>query len=257
MDEELKEILNDKTSGSTDILYKVKDIIKKNTGNEKKLNEILTILKSELIHFSAIRSYVDQVEKAISKGHLDKTFFNSISTPLPVNDIYNSAKPFLSKIINVLTVSNSRMVIELIKLMYRDNIKLKVTAPESRPNFEGRILASALLNENIPVQLITDAQLGMFIPACDAVLCGADMILGNGSAVNKTGSLAAAVLCRHFNKPFYIIAQKEKFTDDINFTPKEEHPGEIWDMKHPNLQISNIYFEVIDADLITKILTDN
>ena len=40
----------------------------------------------------------------------------------------------------------------------------------------------------------------------DFVVVGADRIALNGDAANKIGTLSLAILCAHFNIPFYVAA---------------------------------------------------
>ncbi len=156
----------------------------------------------------------------------------------------------------VITLSRSGTVLEILKLWHQKNKKLKVVVCESRPKFEGRLMAKELADNGINVELITDAMMGLYVPKVDAAIIGADTVLKNGNVVNKVGSKSLALLCKEYKKPFYVVTSKSKLSKKKIFKPKKENPQEIWDKKVKNLSISNIYFEEIEKKLITKIFTD-
>jgi translation initiation factor 2B subunit (eIF-2B alpha/beta/delta family) len=97
----------------------------------------------------------------------------------------------------------------------------------------------------------------LFIHKADAVIIGADKILRNGNVINKVGSLATAILCKYYKKPFYVIATRNKFTNEKRLKSGEKDYKEIWNFTHPKLKITNIYFEEIDRRLIIKIITES
>jgi translation initiation factor eIF-2B subunit delta len=127
---------------------------------------------------------------------------------------------------------------------------------ESRPKFEGRLLAEALAKSGIGTALITDAMMSLYVKEADAAIIGADLILSNGNVVNKVGSRLLALLCKEHKKPFYVLASKSKLSKEKIFKSKNENPDEVWTKKIKKLSISNIYFEEIEKNLISKIFTE-
>ncbi len=256
----LVKILNDKISGSSEILVKLNDYLKDSSANSLQINAAIKQAKARLSHFEAVKDYLKSIEKIIKSGNPEKLkiFINNFDKHLQskYQILYQNAKPLTKNINTILTLSNSKTLLEVFKLWKKDNKKLKIILCESRPKLEGRNFAEALLKQNIKVELIYDFMLSLYIPKVDAVITGADIILKNGSAVNKIGSLVAAILCRHFKKPFYILASKEKISMMGSFHSKQEDSNEVWKVKRRNLLVSNIYFEEVPAKLITKIITD-
>ena len=118
-------------------------------------------------------------------------------------NIYRNAEKLFSGFNTILTLSNSKTLLEVFKIWSKRNKNLKVIVCESRPKNEGIILAKALAQEQIKVRLITDASMSNFIAKADVVIIGADIILKNGNVVNKTGSRSAAIISKHFKKPFH------------------------------------------------------
>jgi translation initiation factor 2B subunit (eIF-2B alpha/beta/delta family) len=222
----------------------------------------LTVIKAKkyLPHFASVKNYISFVEKLLKRGNDNKLevfirLFNEVHLS-KYQQLYENAKPFLKDVNSVLTISNSGTIFEILKLLAIDQKNLRVFISESRPRNEGRLLAKALLKENISVELITDAAISTCIGKVDAVILGADAVLKTGDVINKTGSMAAALLCKYYKKPVYIITTNEKFLSKKSFKQDRQNEDEVWNFKNKNLKISNYYFEEIPKDLITKIITD-
>jgi len=87
--------------------------------------------------------------------------------------------------------------------------RLSVIASETRPYLQGaRLTAWELIQEKIPVTLITDNMAGhlMNLGKIDLVLVGADRIAANGDVANKIGTYTLAVLADRHRIPFYVAA---------------------------------------------------
>ncbi len=257
---ELEKILSDKTSGSSEILLKLNNYFRKIIDEPEKFSLTIRLVKKELPYFTSIDNYIKHLENICpsedKKVVIDFiTSFDEISYN-KYQRIYENAKPVLKNLKTVLTISNSKTIAEFFKLWRKDNKQLKVIVCESRPKNEGRIFTKALLKENIKVEFITDFMISHYFPKVDAVILGADSILKNGNVINKTGSLSAALLCRQFKKPCYVLASKDKFTNKKTFYQKEQNKNEVWNFRHMLLTINNIYFEEVSKKFITKLITE-
>jgi len=90
-----------------------------------------------------------------------------------------------------------------------------------------------------------------------AVIVGADRIAANGDAANKIGTYALAVLARHHDLPFYVVAPTS--TIDLATPTGAEIPIE----ERAAAEISerfaarNPAFDVTPAELITAIVTED
>ena len=256
----LQKILNDKTSGSSEILINLNNYFRKIINEPEEFKLAIQHAKKKLSHFSSIDNYLKSLENinSIKSQNELRDFINSFDKEhqTKYQQLYKNAKPFLQNIKTVIAISNSKTLIEVFKLWRKDNKQLKVIVCESRPKNEGRIFTKALLKENIKVEFITDFMISQYIPKVDAVILGADSILKNGNVINKSGSLAAAVLCRQFNKSCYVFTTKEKLSNKFIFTQKEQSKSEVWNYKHKSLTIKNLYFEEIPREFISRIITD-
>lgn len=80
---------------------------------------------------------------------------------------------------------------------------------ETRPLLQGaRLTAYEAAREGMPYSVLADNAAGSLFAAgqVDAVLIGADRIAADGSVANKVGSYPLAVLARHHNVPFVVVA---------------------------------------------------
>src|SRR5262245_50215945 len=85
----------------------------------------------------------------------------------------------------------------------------RVWVDETRPLLQGaRLTAWELETAGIPHAVIADSAAASMMAAgeVDAVLTGADRIAANGDTANKIGTYGLAVLARHHEVPFYVVA---------------------------------------------------
>lgn len=146
---------------------------------------------------------------------------------------------------------------------------INVFADETRPVLQGaRLTAWELMEDGIPVTLITDNMAGYFMKKGMINLCivGADRIARNGDVANKIGTYSVAVLAREHGIPFYVAAPIS--TIDFNI-PSGEHipieernPAEVshifgkTQIAPAKVRISNPAFDVTPARYIAAIITE-
>jgi methylthioribose-1-phosphate isomerase len=146
--------------------------------------------------------------------------------------------------------------------------KFKVYALETRPLLQGaRLTAWELRQNKIDVTLICDnmAATVMKNKGVDVIFVGADRIAANGDTANKIGTYMLAVLAKHHNVPFYVVAPKTTF--DLKMKTGREIPIEEREadevrrfaniMTAPvGVNVFNPAFDVTDNALITGIVTE-
>jgi methylthioribose-1-phosphate isomerase len=84
-----------------------------------------------------------------------------------------------------------------------------VYVPETRPLLQGaRLTTYELAEAGIRHTLVTDNATGAILRegAVQGILVGADRIAANGDTANKIGTYNLAVLARHHDVPFYVVA---------------------------------------------------
>ncbi len=256
----LNDILNNKTLGSSELIKLLNDYFYSIRNNIPEINQSIKQVKSSLTQFQGVNTYLRKLNQILSKKNKTElnTFLSEHSNrDLKKNEIiFNKIYSFFKDFESVITISRSGTVLEILKLWHKRNKRIQVILCESRPMFEGRLLATDLTIEGIKVKLITDAMMGLYINEIDAAIIGADAVLKNGNIINKVGSKTLALLCKDQKKPVYVVSSKSKFSNQKYYKLKSENPNEVWDKKSKNLSIQNIYFEEIEKKLITKVVTD-
>jgi methylthioribose-1-phosphate isomerase len=146
--------------------------------------------------------------------------------------------------------------------------RISVFADETRPFLQGaRLTAWELLEERIPVTLITDGMSGHLMQRgeIDAVIVGADRIAANGDTANKIGTYMVAVLAHRHHIPFYVAAPLstiDRCIADGGGIPIEERDGDEvrgfgaarW--APAGVPVRNPAFDITPAELVTALVTE-
>jgi methylthioribose-1-phosphate isomerase len=146
--------------------------------------------------------------------------------------------------------------------------RISVIADETRPFLQGaRLTAWEMVQENIPVTLITDNMAGHLMShgEVDAVIVGTDRVAANGDVANKIGTYMVAVLARRHGIPFYVACPLSTIDLSVangNAIPIEERAAEEvtgfrdcqWAAK--GVQVRNPAFDVTPAELVTALITE-
>jgi translation initiation factor 2B subunit (eIF-2B alpha/beta/delta family) len=256
----LNKIISDKTSGSSEILNNLNKFLLSNITDKNLIAESLSAASGKLSHFAAIQNYINDLNKISASGNAERFMEylrnNEEQEKLRIKNIFIKIYKKLPSAKTILTISKSGTLINVFKLWHNKKASLKIIITESRPANEGKLMAKELLKYGLKVEMITDAMAEIFVPNVDAVIVGADAVLKNGNVINKAGSLSLALLCKHFNKPFYVVTTKSKFVNKMRYKINEECPDKVWKYSHPNLKTINIPFEEIDKKLIKEIITE-
>jgi methylthioribose-1-phosphate isomerase len=147
--------------------------------------------------------------------------------------------------------------------------RVSVIANETRPYLQGaRLTAWEMVQEDIPVTLITDSMAGHLMSRgeVDLLIVGADRIAANGDVANKIGTYTLAVLARRHKLPFYVAAPLSTFDRSIadgSAIPIEErgadevtgYRGLRWAPQ--GVQVRNPAFDVTPAELVSAIICEH
>lgn len=157
----------------------------------------------------------------------------------------------------------------VIRAAWEAGKQIQVLADETRPVLQGaRLTAWELMQDNIPVTLITDNMAGSLMRQglIHACIVGADRIAANGDVANKIGTYSVAVLAKAHDIPMYVAAPSStidlatKSGDDIPI--EQRHPDEVRTTlgqvrtAPPTVAVLNPAFDVTPANLITAIITE-
>jgi methylthioribose-1-phosphate isomerase len=155
-----------------------------------------------------------------------------------------------------------------IKAAKEQGKKLSVFATETRPLLQGaRLTTWELIQEGIPVTLITDSMAGYFMKRgeIDCVIVGADRIAANGYTANKIGTYALAILANAHGIPFYVAAPTS--TIDLSLTTgyqipiEERSPEEVTHIRGvaiapARVEVANPAFDITPPGYISAIITE-
>jgi methylthioribose-1-phosphate isomerase len=156
----------------------------------------------------------------------------------------------------------------VIKAAAKQGKRIEVIATETRPLLQGaRLTAWELMQENIPVTLITDSMAGYFMSRgkVSCVIVGADRIAANGDTANKIGTYTLAVLAKENGVPFYVAAPTS--TIDLSLSSgegipiEERNPEEVTSiggirLAPKGVTAANPAFDVTPHQYITAIITE-
>lgn len=156
----------------------------------------------------------------------------------------------------------------VIRAAHEQGKKIHVYVDETRPYLQGaRLTAWELMEEKIPMTLISDNMSGYFIRAgkVDLIVVGADRIASNGDTANKIGTYTLSVLAKEHRIPFYVAAPLSTF--DLSLADGTEIPIEQRDAREvthiygmpvapPGVNVSNPAFDVSPHQNITAIITE-
>ncbi len=145
---------------------------------------------------------------------------------------------------------------------------IEVIATETRPLLQGaRLTTWELVQEKIPVTLITDSMAGYFLSrgGVDCVIVGADRITANGDVANKIGTYMLAVLAAQNGVPFYVAAPTS--TVDLSLNSGVEIPIEERDAEEVTsiagvriapigVKAANPAFDVTPHNYVTAIILE-
>lgn len=145
----------------------------------------------------------------------------------------------------------------------------EVFVDETRPLLQGaRLTAWELIQEGIPVTLITDSAAGCFMKMgkIDLVIVGTDRTVRNGDVANKIGTYTLAVLCKEHKIPFYVAAPISSIDFSIasgeNIPIEERGPEEVthilgkYQIAPDGVRVRNIAFDVTPHKYVTAIITE-
>lgn len=153
----------------------------------------------------------------------------------------------------VLTHSASRACRETLLAWGKDGGEVVVT--ESRPKREGLGLARELAKAGLRVTLISDAQVGLFVRRCEAVLVGADAISGEDQLINKAGTRLAVLAAREAGVPAYAMAQTHKICPPdwpVALTPQD--PDDL--ARVSGVRVANVAFDATPVSWFADVLTE-
>jgi len=168
----------------------------------------------------------------------------------------------------VLATAGYGTALGVIKAAKEQGKRIRVLATETRPLLQGaRLTAWELMQEGIPVTLITDSMAGHFMSKGEVscVIVGADRIAANGDVANKIGTYTLAVLAREEGIPFYVAAPISSIDLSLpsgeQIPIEERSPEEVTHLQGmpiapEGVEVANPAFDVTPHGYISAIITE-
>jgi len=227
-----------------------------------------SVLLANGIRFATYR-LKDRINKGVSVDELKKfsksqtvEFFKTIQES--VEKIGEIGARRLSSGDVILTHGYSSSVLSIVRKARKYGKKIKAIVTESRPEFEGRLVARELDRIGVPTTLIIDSAVSHFIREVDKVLVGAEAVAANGAIVNKVGTSTIASVAHESRVRVFAAASVYKFNPETMFGEliqiEEREPSlvvprsEIQDLR--KLKVRNIAFDVTPPEHIDLIITE-
>lgn len=228
-------------------------------------------------------SHVDiSTRDSDAKNHLCASIDNFIRERITVADqvIATSAAAKIVPGDVILTYAKSSIVLQTLLLAHRNLQRSSPASPpfrviliDSRPLFESRSLARALLAANIPVTYTLLSGLSHAIPSATKVFLGAHAMMSNGRLFSRVGTAAVAMAAHEADLPVIVCCESVKFTERValdsvvvnEIGDAEELVGaggegagkglEKWRDTN-NLQLLNLMYDVTPAEYIEMVITE-
>ncbi len=265
MEHDLNNILNDRSSGSAHILKRcIQFFLWLLQNGEIKVEVLLEYLKrirQNFPGFAILMHFIDYFEKQLNDGLSGEKLAKSL---LEYQETWNNSHRKIAASLTgmiqlnkskVLLHSNSATIHDLFRFFAAHHYQVEVFQTLSAPNNEGLEQAKQVSGAGFKVTLLTEASIGLIFNEVDMVILGADIIHQQGF-INKTGSLAIALMAQYFKKPLYVAADSRKIWQQ-QYGPlptynNMQDPNEIATIENEGMYILNYYFEEVSGNLVTK-----
>ncbi|MEV1011203.1 S-methyl-5-thioribose-1-phosphate isomerase [Streptomyces sp. NPDC049881] len=157
----------------------------------------------------------------------------------------------------------------VVRRVHEEGELRRLWVDETRPLLQGaRLTAYEAARAGMPYAVLADAAAGSLFAAgeVDAVLVGADRIAADGAVANKVGTYPLAIMARHHEVPFLVVAPVSTIdleTPDGAAIPVEQRPSHEVTELRPGVPVTpvgaqayNPAFDVTPPGLVTAIVTE-
>jgi len=256
----LDELKHDTHSGATQLalntLSRLQTYASRHQPDRHQLNELLQALAQARPSMVVIGGAMAKIQAQLnqSAGTADQIIADQRQVlETAGHKIVQQARTLMQDGATIFTHSASSAVLKLFQEMAHRGDRFSVICTQSSPGLEGHSLAQAMNRLKVPVTLITDAQMGLFMAKADVVITGCDCWLCDHHFVNKSGTLLLALAARHFNTPFWVLADSFRDSDKSSDTVQLEEmaPQEMAAPEGEFIRVRNIYFEAIPETLVS------
>ncbi|MEX1201356.1 MAG: hypothetical protein WEB02_11255 [Methylophaga sp.] len=260
----LTSLQNNRTSGATELalitLSRLKDCLSDTTDQSPEQIEIiveeLSYARASMVPLgNALHRWLQKLNA--DGGNYRQQYLDSLVSVYrqlseASDQVADNALDLVKPGMTVLTHSRSSQVMALFAHLLERHRDFNVIVTISAPGNEGLLVASQLNRMGVSVTVITDAEMGQIMPKVDINIVGCDNWLTDHHFVNKTGTLLQALAARHYDKPFWVLADSFKNSQQTSqHVTLETMPLEELNLPEvKGISGENTYFELVSTRLI-------
>lgn len=164
----------------------------------------------------------------------------------------------------ILTHGFSTTVLSVLKEVAEEGKHVHVFVTEARPRLEGREMAMNVSELGLPVTLIVDSAVRVFINEIDNVLVGAEAIAVNGAVISKVGTAIIATLAHEARVRTLVAAGTYKLSPEtvvgelveIEEGDRKQIVDPKFIAKMKNVNARNPLYDVTPPQYIDAIITE-
>lgn len=162
----------------------------------------------------------------------------------------------------IMTHSYSSTVVAVLKEAFTRHKDVEVTITRSGPGRTGERTTRELRLYGTALTFIDDTAIGLYLPAMNKVLVGADRVCADGKVVNGIGTYQLALASKEAGIPFYVLCETLKFDPRLRSNEvdlEEKEPSEVVEPGRlpPEVKVKNPYFDITPLELVTGMVTEN
>ena len=164
----------------------------------------------------------------------------------------------------ILTHGFSTTVLSVLEEVAEEGKRVHVFVTEARPELGGRGMAKKINNLGLPVTLIVDSAVRVFISELDNVLVGAEAIAVNGAVISKVGTAIIATLAHEARVRTLVAAGTYKLSPEtvvgelveIEEGDRKQIVNPSFLSKMKNVNTRNPLYDVTPPQYIDAIITE-
>ncbi|MCD6453828.1 MAG: hypothetical protein J7L62_00815 [Candidatus Aminicenantes bacterium] len=255
--ERLNGLANNRVLGSTAILRDSYDAVLEALEKGEELEEVA-------LHVARLLHSHPTMAVLINFFH---RFFNALENDKEVRMLWKeldreteeNAKLASSLIPNKGKVVLYSHSLSLLKALEENKKNITVILSESRPYYEGRIMAEKLVEMGYKVEFTYDAFLPVMVEKSEIVLIGSDAITSQG-VINRAGSFSLALAAKQFKKPFFVIGHTSKvlYGHLSSYFSVYRENGEVLNAPSGSKPVGNVFdltpWKVVSAVIINSMI---
>jgi translation initiation factor eIF-2B subunit delta len=166
----------------------------------------------------------------------------------------------------IVTFAASSVVEQVLLEAKKRDVKFRVIVVDGRPLLEGKILVKKLSACGIPCSYALVSSVYTMLKSATKVMMGAHAVLFNGSVYSRIGTAAVAMSASDSKVPVMICCETYKFVNRTQVdslvmnekgdpTDLETAESKGWEQQ-PNLNITNLMYDVTPAKFISLVVTE-